>query len=218
MDSLTAENYLKALFHLAGRTGEVGVSELAKRLRIKMPTVSSMMKKLAGQGLVHYRPYKPLRLTGRGRRAALLIIRKHRLIELFLVQNMGFRWDQVHDIAEQVEHVHAAELFEKMDAMLGFPKIDPHGEPIPDKHGKIQRATLHTLSSCREGETVTIRAVADASTEFLAYLNHHGLMLGVTITIRSVEPLDGSMKIASGKRRRETLSHPVCDRLLVERT
>lgn len=216
MDSLTAENYLKALFHLAGSTGEVGVSELAKRLHIKMPTVSSMMKKLARQGLVHYRPYKPLRLTTRGRREALLIIRKHRLIELFLVQQMGFRWDQVHDIAEQVEHVHSPELFEKMDAMLGYPKIDPHGEPIPDREGKIQRAALHTLSSCREGETVTIRAVADASTDFLAYLDHHGLTLGVKITIRSVEPLDGSMKVAYGRRRWEVLSHLVCERLLVE--
>jgi DtxR family transcriptional regulator, Mn-dependent transcriptional regulator len=217
MDSLTAENYLKALFHLAGTTGEVGVSELAKRLRIKMPTVSSMMKKLSGRGLVHYHPYKPLRLTTRGRREALLIIRKHRLIELFLVQNMGFRWDQVHDIAEQIEHVHSRELFEKMDAMLRYPKIDPHGEPIPDRDGKIQRAALHTLSTCRERETVTIRAVGDASTDFLAYLNHHGLTLGVKITIRSVEPLDGSMKVAYGKRRREVLSHLVCERLLVEK-
>jgi DtxR family Mn-dependent transcriptional regulator len=136
---------------------------------------------------------------------------------MFLVQNMGFRWDQVHDIAEQVEHVHAPELFEKMDDMLGYPKIDPHGEPIPDKDGKVTWPALRTLSSCKERETVRLRAVADASTGFLTYLNHHGLLLGVTTTIRSVEPIDGSMKIAYGQRRREILSHLICERLLVEK-
>jgi DtxR family transcriptional regulator, Mn-dependent transcriptional regulator len=217
MDSLTAENYLKALLHLAGTSGEVGASALAKKLHLKMPTVSSMMKKLARRGLVQYSPYRPLRLTPRGRREALLIIRKHRLIEKFLVEKMHFRWDQVHDIAEQVEHVHAPELFERMDAMLGFPKIDPHGEPIPDKDGKVERAPLRTLSSCKERETVTLRAVTDASTIFLTFLNDRELLLGVSIAVRSVEPIDGSMKITYGRKHRETLSHLICERLLVEK-
>src|SRR5580692_10059269 len=117
MISLTEENYLKALFNLAKNAGEVNVNELSKQLDIKMPTVTSMMKKLAEKKLVHYESYKPLRLSDKGKKEAGIIIRKHRLIEMFLVKVMGFGWEQVHDIAEQVEHLQSAEFFEKIDEM-----------------------------------------------------------------------------------------------------
>ena len=135
LNSLTEENYLKALFVLSNETDEVTVNELSKRLGIKMPTVTSMMKKLAEKKLVNYQSYKPLRFTEKGKKEAGIIIRKHRLTEMFLVEVMGFCWEEVHEIAEQVEHVQSSDFFEKMDKMLGYPKIDPHGSPIPDKTG-----------------------------------------------------------------------------------
>jgi DtxR family Mn-dependent transcriptional regulator len=217
MDSLTEENYLKALLTLTGESGEVTVTALARKLEIRMPTVTSMMKKLAKKKLVYYKAYKPLRLTERGMRAALQIIRKHRLIEMFLVERMHFGWEEVHDIAEQVEHVRAPHLFERMDSMLGFPKLDPHGEPIPDENGNLEFTPYHKLSSCKARDTVVLRAVADASTDFLRFLSGRGLRLGLRITIRSVEPIDGSMLMSYGKKRHEMLSHTICDRLLVEK-
>uniref|UniRef100_UPI002657FE3A metal-dependent transcriptional regulator n=1 Tax=Ferruginibacter sp. TaxID=1940288 RepID=UPI002657FE3A len=134
MYTLTEENYLKALFNMANETGEVNVAELSKRLEIKMPTVTSMMKKLSGKKLVHYESYKPLRLTDKGKKEAGLIIRKHRLTEMFLVDKMKLGWEDVHDIAEQIEHIQSRVFFEKMDELLGNPKLDPHGSPIPDKN------------------------------------------------------------------------------------
>src|SRR5579864_5819241 len=134
MISLTEENYLKALFNLASDAGEVNVNELSKQLDIKMPTVTSMMKKLAEKELVHYESYKPLKLSEKGKKEAGLIIRKHRLTEMFLVEKMGFGWEEVHEIAEQVEHIQSVGFFTKMDELLGFPGIDPHGSPIPDKN------------------------------------------------------------------------------------
>ncbi|HZW70176.1 MAG TPA: metal-dependent transcriptional regulator, partial [Hanamia sp.] len=127
MNSLTEENYLKALFNIANKDGEVNVADLSKSLDLKMPTVTSMVKKLAKKKLVHYESYKPLRLTEKGKREAGLIIRKHRLTEMFLVDKMKLGWEDVHDIAEQIEHLHSPVFFEKMDEMLGFPKLDPHG-------------------------------------------------------------------------------------------
>src|SRR5882672_396420 len=119
MNSQTEENYLKALFNLANEKGETSVNELSRLLGIKMPTVTSMMKKLAEKKLVHYESYKPLRLTEKGKKEAALVIRKHRLTEMFLVEKMGFGWEEVHDIAEQVEHIRSAAFFDKMDELLG---------------------------------------------------------------------------------------------------
>lgn len=216
MNSLAEENYLKALYHLAMATGEVNVAELSKTLAIKMPTVTSMMKKFAAKKLVHYESYKPLRLTEEGNRQAALIIRKHRLTEMFLAEKMGFGWEQVHEIAEQVEHIQSPEFFEKMDEMLGHPQIDPHGSPIPDKNGKMVWNEYHKLSDCKEGDTVTLTAVINTSSDFLKYLNSRAIKLGVRIHIKTIEPFDGSMTVSYGKRQAETLSHVVCERLLVE--
>ncbi|HJY21613.1 MAG TPA: metal-dependent transcriptional regulator, partial [Hanamia sp.] len=150
-NSYTEENYLKALFNLASETGEVNVNELSKSLEIKMPTVTSMMKKLSEKKLVHYESYKPLRLTEKGKKEAGLVIRKHRLTEIFLVDKMNFGWEDVHDIAEQIEHIQSPVFFEKMDELLGYPKIDPHGSPIPDRDGKIVLKSYDKLSDCKVG-------------------------------------------------------------------
>lgn len=217
MNSQTEENYIKALFNLANEKGEVSVNELSKSLDIKMPTVTSMMKKLASKKLVHYESYKPVKLTEKGRREAGLIIRKHRLTEMFLVEKMGFGWEDVHEIAEQVEHINSPQFFEKMDELLGYPKTDPHGSPIPDSNGKIEWLLYEKLSTCKPGDKVRLSAVLHSSADFLKFLNNRDLRLGLQLRVKSVEAFDGSMQVSYGKRNAETLSHTVCEQLLVER-
>ncbi len=217
MHSYTEENYLKALFNLSADKGEVSANELSKQLGIKMPTVNSMMKKLSVKKLVHYESYKPLRLTEKGKKEAGLIIRKHRLTEMFLVQKLGFGWEEVHEIAEQIEHLHSPNFFEKMDALLGYPKIDPHGSPIPDKTGKMEWIKYEKLSSCKEGDTVRLAAVIHTTDDFLKFLNLRELSLGVKLKIKTVEKFDGSMTVSHSKKGDDTLSHIVCERLLVEK-
>jgi len=217
MNSLTEENYLKALFNLSNNTGEVNVNKLSKSLNIKMPTVTSMMKKLAEKKLVHYESYKPLRLTEKGKKEAGIIIRKHRLTEMFLVEKMKFGWEEVHDIAEQLEHIQSVVFFEKMDELLGYPKIDPHGSPIPDENGKMIWKEYSKLSDCKTGDTVKLSAVINTSSDFLKYLNSREMQLGLKIKVKSIEAFDKSMVVTYGKHQIETLSHIVCDRLLVEK-
>lgn len=217
-NSLAEENYLKALFHLRGESGEVNVNDLSKNLNIKMPTVTSMMKKLAEKKLVYYEKYKPLRLTERGKKEAGLIIRKHRLTEMFLVTKMQFGWEEVHDIAEQIEHIQSPIFFEKMDELLGHPTIDPHGSPIPDSTGNIAIKSYQKLSNCQVGEKVKLAALLNTNSEFLKFLNSRELKLGLKITIKSIEPFDGSMEVSFGKKDSEVLSKIVCERLLVDST
>lgn len=216
MNSFTEENYLKALFSLANNEGDVNVSELSDKLEIKMPTVTSMMKKLAAKNLVHYESYKPIRLTEKGRLAAALIIRKHRLTEMYLVEKMGFGWENVHHIAEQIEHIKAPDFFDKMDKILGYPKIDPHGSPIPDREGKIQEVSSKRLCDCSIGDQVKVAAVTNSSEDFLIYLNSRNIQLGSELTILGIEPFDLSMEVRrDGKI--ETYSFKVAERLMVEK-
>lgn len=217
MNSFTEENYLKALFNLSNEKGEVSVNELSRQLQLKMPTVNSMMKKLAEKKLVIYESYKPLRLTDKGKKEAGIIIRKHRLTEMYLVEKMGFGWEQVHEIAEQIEHIQAPELFARMDTLLGYPTVDPHGSPIPDKNGKVQWLHYSKLSECVAGETVKLAAVTNSSDEFLKFLNSRSLNLGVKLKIKKIESFDGTMEVSYGKRTSETLSKMVCEKLLVEK-
>lgn len=215
MNSLVEENYLKALFSLSNERGEVNVNELSRHLDIKMPTVSSMMKKLSEKALVDYQKYKPIKLTEKGRSEAAQIIRKHRLTEMFLVEVMGFGWEEVHDIAEQIEHVKSPEFFSKMDQIMEFPTFDPHGSPIPDRNGIMPGKNYNQLSDFTEGETVRLVAVANSSQEFLKFLNSKDLSLSTNITIVEIESFDGTMKVSYNGRESETLSKVVCDRLLV---
>ncbi len=218
MNSLTEENYLKALFNIANQHGEVNVAELSKQLDIKMPTVTSMMKKMSDKKLVHYESYKPIRLTDKGKKEAGLIIRKHRLTEMFLVDKMKLGWEDVHDIAEQIEHIQSPVFFDKMDEILGYPKIDPHGSPIPDKNGKIIWKEYSKLCDCKVGEIVKLAAVIHTSSDFLKFLNMRELHLGLKIKIKAIENFDKSITISYGKHLLETLSNIVCERLLVEKT
>jgi len=216
MNSLVEENYLKALFHLSENgKGEVNVKDLSKHLEIKMPTVNSMMKKLAEKELVIYESYKPLRLSDKGILKASLIVRKHRLTEMFLVDKMGFGWEQVHEIAEQIEHIQSPIFFDKMDELLNFPKLDPHGSPIPDKNGKIEIINYKKLAEFKEGDKVEICAVIGSSDEFLKYLNSKNIHLNDEIEIISVEDFDGTMKVKFLKSNEiETFSNYVTSRLL----
>ncbi len=216
MNSLVEENYLKALFHLSENgKGEVNVKDLSKHLEIKMPTVNSMMKKLAEKELVIYESYKPLRLSDKGILKASLIVRKHRLTEMFLVDKMGFGWEQVHEIAEQIEHIQSPIFFDKMDELLNFPKLDPHGSPIPDKNGKIEIINYKKLAEFKEGDKVEICPVIGSSDEFLKYLNSKNIHLNDEIEIISVEDFDGTMKVKFLKSNEiESFSSHVTSRLL----
>ena len=216
MNSLTEENYLKAIFHLLDSENQVTVNELSKFLQIKMPSVNSMMKKFADKNWVIYETYKPIRVTELGRKEAAIVVRKHRLTEMFLVEKMGFGWENVHEIAEQLEHVHSEDFFDKMDEILNFPKLDPHGEPIPDKDGIIITQNLKKLSECKINETVILTSVTISTDDFLNYLNQRNLALGAEILIKNIEKFDGSMQIDFSDRT-EVLSKMVCEKLLVKK-
>jgi DtxR family Mn-dependent transcriptional regulator len=215
MLSLTEENYLKSIYHLSQASGTVGVNELSRELGTKMSSVNAMMKKLHQKALISYESYKPVMLTEKGRREAALVVRRHRLTEMFLVQIMHFSWDQVHEIAEQMEHIRSAVFFEKMDAILGHPTHDPHGSPIPDKDGKIKRKRERKLSDCLVGETVLISSVSQGSDEFLRFLSQRKLSLGLSLKIKHIEPFDGTMQIIIKGRKPEFLSKVVCEKLMV---
>ena len=216
MNSLTEENYLKAIFHLLDSENQVTVNELSKFLQIKMPSVNSMMKKFADKNWVIYETYKPIKVTELGRKEAAIVVRKHRLTEMFLVEKMGFGWENVHEIAEQLEHVHSEDFFDKMDEILNFPKVDPHGEPIPDKDGIIITQNLKKLSECKVNDMVILTSVTISTDDFLNYLNQRNLALGEEILIKNIEKFDGSMQIDFSDRT-EVLSKMVCEKLLVKK-
>lgn len=216
MNSLTEENYLKAIFHLLDSENQVTVNELSKFLQIKMPSVNSMMKKFADKDWVIYETYKPIKVTELGRKEAAIVVRKHRLTEMFLVEKMGFGWENVHEIAEQLEHVHSEDFFDKMDEILNFPKVDPHGEPIPDKDGIIITQNLKKLSECKVNDMVILTSVTISTDDFLNYLNQRNLALGEEILIKNIEKFDGSMQIEFSDRT-EVLSKMVCEKLLVKK-
>lgn len=214
--TLTEENYLKALFHLVDNEGKVTINELSKFLNVKMPSVNNMMKKFAEKKWVIYETYKPLIVTENGRREAALVVRKHRLTEMFLVKKMNFGWENVHEIAEQLEHVHSQIFFDKMDEILDYPKFDPHGEPIPDKDGNIISQDLHKLSNCEIGETVVFASVTLSDDAFLSYLNERKLLLKTKIKVIKIESFDKSMTIeVSGKK--EILSKKAAEKILVKK-
>lgn len=217
MQTLTEENYLKSIFLLTNPENEVSVNQLSQQLSIKKPTVTSMMKKLSQKGLIKYESYKPIRLTEKGRRVAMEVIRRHRLTEMFLVEKMGFGWEMVHDIAEQIEHVDAPELFNKMDEMLGYPVVDPHGSPIPDRNGRLKSLNYLHVSDCKVGDTLKIAAVIHTSNEFLSYLNKYNLRMKVIFKIISKENFDHSMRIRLKSKEEISISKEVAERILVER-
>lgn len=217
MNSFTEENYLKAMFNLSEKSGEVTVKELSESLHIKMPTVNSMVKKLAAKGFLIYESYKPIQLTASGTKEALSIIRKHRLTEMFLVEKMGFGWEEVHEVAEQIEHIHSPKFFAKMDELLDFPTVDPHGSPIPDASGVIRWNTYETLSQFEPGDMVKLVAVTHSNDDFLKYLNSKNITLEIQIEILEKEKFDQNMTVRFNGEI-EVLSSKVSEKLLVEKS
>lgn len=218
MNSLIEENYLKSLFNLSENgIGEVSVKDLSENLGIKMPTVNSMMKKLAEKELVIYETYKPLKLTQKGILKAAAVVRKHRLTEMFLVEKMGFGWEQVHEVAEQIEHIQSAIFFDKMDELLHYPKIDPHGSPIPDKDGNFERVNYRKLAEVNPNEIVEICAVTHSSEDFLVFLNSKNIQLNDQVKIVQIEQFDGTMTLEFLKNNQtEIFSQQVTSKLLVK--
>jgi DtxR family Mn-dependent transcriptional regulator len=210
------ENYLKTMYMIDEERGVISLSELGKRLGVSVPTVNSMAKRLHDDGWVIYEKYKPVRLTSQGKKEAALIIRRHRIVEMFLVEKMKFGWEEVHEIAEEMEHVDSEALFERMDEVLGRPAFDPHGSPIPDKNGNIASSHYLRLSETKEGDKVSLKALYDDNREFLNFLNSKKLALGVQITVGHIEPFDGSMTVTYNSESAVTLSREVCERLFVE--
>ena len=216
MASTTRENYIKALFYLHQKNEDISLSDLGAVLAVSKPTANDMIKKLQADGLVATAKYKPIRITNKGLRQAASIIRKHRLSEMFLMQIMNFGWEEVHDIAEELEHVPSEHFFDRMDEILGFPTVDPHGSPIPDKQGNYVKMEYKRLSQITVGCRVVVKALRDSSMEFLLFLNKKSIKLQSQITVLQIETFDGSYSIALGDGEQVVLSKAVCDRLLVE--
>ena len=197
LNSLSEENYLKAIYKLSERNPEpVSTSALAGFLGMKAASVTDMLQKLAEKKLIRYRKYQGVILTESGKKIALNIIRKHRLWELFLVSRLGFPWDEVHDLAEQLEHIQSEKLVQQLDQYLGKPKFDPHGDPIPDDKGNFSYQKNYPLSEAKEQVTVTIAGVADHQPAFLQYLQKNGLSLGKKIRVKETTDYDKSMDIS----------------------
>lgn len=216
MGSQTEENYLKALYKLSDKEGKINVSDLSAALSVSVPTANSMVKKMDTQGWLKYEKYKPLTITAKGKKMAAAIIRKHRLTEMYLVEKMGFSWENVHEIAEQVEHVKSDAFFDRMDELLGYPKFDPHGSPIPGKDGKTEKLDLVRLSDCEAGKRVVLSALAESSQDLLNFLNERSLLLGTELQILTKEVFDGSISVSYNGHDREMLSKQVSQSLLVE--
>lgn len=216
MFSQSEENYLKAIYSLEREYGDaVSTNHIAEMLETKASSVTDMIKKLAAKELVNYEKYKGVTLTDTGIKTALSIIRKHRLWETFLVEKLHFNWDEVHDIAEQLEHVKSEELVDRLDAFLEFPSNDPHGDPIPDKDGNIKRDELSKLSELTKGIKSKLVGVKNSDTDFLKLLERFNIQLGVYFIIEEIEEFDGSLKVLiNGKQ--SSLSKKVAENLLVK--
>lgn len=196
MMTLAEENYLKAIFHLElENEGEVSTNAIAESMETKPSSVTDMVQKLAVKKMVIYKRYKGAQLTEIGKKVAAGVIRKHRLWEVFLVEKLNFQWDEVHDIAEQLEHIQSEELIIRLDKYLGSPEFDPHGDPIPDKHGVMKRTEKKLLSELDKNQSGVCVGVKESAVEFLQYLDKKKISIGTKITVLGKEFFDGSMVI-----------------------
>jgi DtxR family Mn-dependent transcriptional regulator len=217
MESFTEENYLKIIYHISKLSGGlVQTNAIAEKIQTRPASVSDMVKKLADKGLVNYIKYKGVTLTEKGRLIAVNIVRRHRLWELFLVNILNFKWDEVHEIAEELEHVNSPKLTERLDAFLGFPKHDPHGDPIPDKAGNFEDTTVIKLNQLKPGEQGIIVGVSEHSSSFLKYLEKTSLTLGASLKMHSVTDFDGSVELRLGKQK-INISREVAKHILMKR-
>jgi DtxR family Mn-dependent transcriptional regulator len=193
--SISEENYIKAIYHLQNTDGMVTTNELAAELNTKAASVSDMLKKLKAKKLLIYEKYQGFKLSTEGRKIALGVIRKHRLWEYFLVKQLELGWDQVHEIAEQLEHVNSSILVEKLDAFLNFPKFDPHGDPIPDVNGKMELSKQINLVDLAVNEAAEVSAVGSQSTELLELLRHKNISIGTRLEVKRKFSFDNSIEI-----------------------
>lgn len=195
MQSYTEENYLKIIYHLSADQHPVQTNAIAERMQTKAASVTDMLKKLADKALVDYIKYQGVTLTAKGKLTAINIVRKHRLWEVFLVDKLNFKWDEVHDVAEELEHIKSTLLVERLDEFLDYPKVDPHGDPIPDQFGNFASLSFVKLSKLKEGDKGTITGVSEHSSPFLKYLEKLGLTLGKKIEIKEIIHFDGSVEL-----------------------
>lgn len=194
--TLAEEDYIKAIYQLeADKSGKILTNDIAAKLNTKASSVTDMLKRLERKDLIHYQKYQGVSLNEDGKKIALKLIRKHRLWETFLVKTLGFGWESVHDIAEQMEHIHSDELIEQLDQFLGNPAFDPHGEPIPLEKGHIWEIKSQKLSEVEPGFEYVLDAVIQPNDDFLKYLNKISLQLGSIFTLKHIEPYDRSAEI-----------------------
>lgn len=196
MFTLAEENYLKAIYNLELNSGkDISTNAIAEQLDTKASSVTDMVKKLSDKKVVIYIKYKGVTLTDLGKKTAANIVRKHRLWEVFLVEKLNFSWDEVHEVAEQLEHIKSSKLINQLDSLLGFPTHDPHGDPIPDRDGNLKKIDKILLSKVKKNESGICVGVNDSSTEFLKFLNKKGIVIGKKITVLEKEEFDDSLLI-----------------------
>jgi DtxR family Mn-dependent transcriptional regulator len=193
MNTLAEENYLKSIYHLSLNAESAGTNQLAALLNTKASSVTDMLKKLADKELINYTPYQGVTLTGTGEKIAITIIRKHRLWEYFLVEKLDFKWDEVHEMAEEMEHISSTELIDRLDKFMGYPKYDPHGDPIPDCNGLFKKHDLKLVSSLEISEHGVISGVRNHSAAFLQYLEKQELTIGKKVSVEEIIAFDHSM-------------------------
>jgi DtxR family transcriptional regulator, Mn-dependent transcriptional regulator len=221
-DDYTApvEDYLKTIYELELGSGAATTNDIANRLSVAPASVSGMIRRLADQGLLRHERYRGVRLTDEGRRVALGTIRRHRIIETYLTERLGYPWDLVHDEAERLEHAASDQLIDRMAAALGDPTVDPHGAPIPTREGEIHEGETTTLADLEPGETARISRVSDDNPDLLRYLDELGLTLGTLVTVLEHAPFDGPVTLrvgANGVARERIIGRNVAAALRVER-
>jgi DtxR family transcriptional regulator, Mn-dependent transcriptional regulator len=216
--SYTEENYLKIIYKLSQEANgaEVSTNAVAEQSQTKAASVSDMLKKLAEKQLVYYKKYQGVRLTSTGQQVALTVIRKHRLWELFLVEKLHFTWDEVHPVAEELEHITSDKLVERLDEYLGFPKYDPHGDPIPDGQGRFPNAEYQSLTGLVHGQKAIIMGVAEHSPAFLKHLAKIGINLGSAVEIIEVNEFDLSINVLVDDKTEQFLSYEAAKQLRVK--
>ena len=215
--SLAEENYLKIIYRLCEGTKEdISTNSIAELTNNKAASVTDMLQKLAEKGWVTYQKYQGVRLTKIGESIALSIIRKHRLWEVFLVEKLGYNWDEVHEIAEQLEHIESETLINKLDSFLDFPKIDPHGDPIPNKEGEIPELGYLHLSEVKLNATCTLMGVAKDSAVFLQLLTKLNLSLGARLEVVEINTFDRSVSLKIAEEKPIFISHEVAKNILVK--
>ncbi|MEP6596321.1 MAG: metal-dependent transcriptional regulator [Ginsengibacter sp.] len=213
--SISEENYIKGIYHLQAQGGLVNTNDLAKELNTKAASVTDMLKKLKAKKILQYERYHGFKLNDNGNKVALIIIRKHRLWEYFLVAKLGFDWDKVHVIAEELEHVSSAELIKRLDGYLGTPKIDPHGDPIPDINGKLPVIKQINLHGLPVNIPAVVSSVSNQSIQMLEMLKHYGIGIGSKIKVNKVFDFDGSLEIKISKQPACIISEQVAKNIFV---